>query len=108
MLTSRVATVYEQAALIGQRAEYLSFDASSTLPHLAHMEPLALAERELHAGVLPMLVRRELPNGTVEEIHASKLQLQCDGSLTPLHAPRLVLSPAYQYGAPPILHLPSL
>lgn len=73
--TKGVMTKYEFAAIIGARATLLSKGA----PPLVNVEnvtdPQDIAKEELYAGVLPMIVTRPMPNGTVEEWPVRNLKL---------------------------------
>lgn len=61
-------TVYEKARLIGSRALQLSQGAKPLLDlsadDLAAMKynPIEIAKKEFHAGLIPLSVRRSLPH----------------------------------------------
>lgn len=61
-------TKYEHAKIIGIRAEQLARGAQPfvTSDEGEHFDPIAIAVRELNAGVLPFVVVRKLPDGTEE------------------------------------------
>jgi len=65
-------TKYEKSRVIGARALQLSMGAPplidlSKYPNLLR-DPLSIAEEELRRGVLPITIRRRLPNGEEELI----------------------------------------
>lgn len=67
-------TKYEKARIIGARALQLSMGAPFLIDTKnAPKGRFAFAEAELHAGVLPMTVRRTLPTGDYEDIPLSTL-----------------------------------
>jgi DNA-directed RNA polymerase subunit K/omega len=63
-------TRFERARIIGNRALQLYYGA----PPLVKLDgnekgtPIALAERELQAKVLPVAIRRKLPDGRWQDI----------------------------------------
>ena len=62
-------TRFEKARIVGARALQLSMGA----PLLIEIEsgllnPVNLALKELEAGVLPITIRRRLPDGTTQDI----------------------------------------
>jgi len=63
-------TKYEQARIIGARALQLSMGAMPliALDSLPSRDPLAIAEEELKRGVLPISIRRVLPDGRYQNI----------------------------------------
>lgn len=64
-------TKYEHAKVIGIRAEQLARGAQPFVideeEDQHRFDPIALAQRELDAGVLPFVVIRNLPDGTQEK-----------------------------------------
>ncbi len=69
-------TRFERARIVGARALQLSMGA----PVLLHMEnldaksPLVIAEMELRGKILPLSIRREMPNRTFQVIPLQKLR----------------------------------
>lgn len=101
-LTSRFMTLYERAALIGERSKMLSHDATPTVT-TTDTDPIAVARAELQQGRLPLVVRRVLPpaadgSARYEDWPAGELALDVDGSMTPAHRERLLLNPRLRYG----------
>mmetsp|Transcript_34464 Transcript_34464/g.68165 ORF Transcript_34464/g.68165 Transcript_34464/m.68165 type:complete len:112 (-) Transcript_34464:288-623(-) len=66
-ITSPFMTKYEKARIIGTRALQISMNAPVTVDVGDLTDPLAIAEKELHAGTLPFIIRRYLPNGAFED-----------------------------------------
>lgn len=71
-------TKYEKARIIGIRALQISLGAPVLLPPSALQtdDPIVIAQKELEAGVLPILVIRWTPNGKVQEIPIKYLSLR--------------------------------
>lgn len=65
-------TRYEKSRIIGARALQLSMGAPPLIDLSKHPEiprdPIAIAEEELKRGILPITIRRRLPNGEEELI----------------------------------------
>lgn len=60
-------TKYEHAKVIGVRAEQIARGAQPFVSDEGgRFDPIAIAVRELNAGVLPFVVVRRLPDGTQE------------------------------------------
>lgn len=60
-------TKYEHAKIIGLRAEQIARGAQIFVSDEGErFDPIAIALRELNAGVLPFIVVRKLPDGTEE------------------------------------------
>ena len=69
-------TRFERARIVGARALQLSMGAPILL-HLEDIEyktPLVIAELELIAKVLPLSIRREMPNRSYQIIPLQKLR----------------------------------
>lgn len=62
-------TRFEKARIIGARALQISMGAPLLIetPH-ASTNPIEIAVKELEAGVLPITIRRKLPDGTHQDI----------------------------------------
>lgn len=60
-------TKYEHAKIIGIRAEQIARGAQPFVSdEEERFDPIAIAVRELNAGVLPFIIVRKLPDGTEE------------------------------------------
>lgn len=66
--SSRAMTKYEHAKIIGIRAEQIARGAQQFVSDDGErFDPVAIATRELHAGVLPFIAVRNLPDGSQEK-----------------------------------------
>jgi len=62
-------TRFERARIVGARALQISMGAPLLIEISDEtMRPLDLAIQEIEAGVLPMTIRRKLPDGTYQDI----------------------------------------
>jgi DNA-directed RNA polymerase I, II, and III subunit RPABC2 len=71
--TSPFMTKYERARIIGSRALQISLNAPVMVDTEGETDPMAIAERELNAKLVPFIVRRFLPDGTYEDWKVSEL-----------------------------------
>jgi DNA-directed RNA polymerase subunit K/omega len=65
--TSKFMTNFEFTRCLGARAELLSQGAQPLVPTEGQKDLLKIAEKELYAGVLPIIIVRPLPGGKTEE-----------------------------------------
>ncbi len=66
-ITSPFMTKYEMAKLLGVRADQLSTGENSVIDHDENIiDPLEIARKELKLGVIPLCIKRNLPDGTSE------------------------------------------
>lgn len=69
--SSVAMTKYEHAKIIGIRAEQIARGAqpfvNDEIEVNGRFDPIAIANREMNAGVLPFIVVRKLPDGTHEK-----------------------------------------
>jgi len=76
--TAQTFTKYERARILGARALQLSMDApvlmkiSDDLLSNLNFDPLRIAEVELDSGVLPISVKRPMPEKTKEKLKEIK------------------------------------
>jgi len=61
-------TKYERARVIGARALQLALGAPPLIRVESVKDPIEIAEEELRAGVLPIVIRRRLPSGKYQDI----------------------------------------
>lgn len=61
-------TKYERARIIGARALQISMSAPILLDEIPSHDPIQVAEIELKNGILPITIRRKLPDGRFEDI----------------------------------------
>ena len=70
-------TRYEKARIVGARALQLSFGAPLLIEKpIDIIDPIKLAMLELRAGILPLTIRRDNPNGEFQDIPINKLILK--------------------------------
>ncbi len=73
----RRLTRYERARILGARALQISMGAPVLIEvdetDKKMSDPIHVAEKEISMGVLPVLVRRKLPDGRAQEISLKKL-----------------------------------
>ena len=66
-------TKYERARIIGGRALQLSLGAFPLVEVNPGESPIDIATKELERGVLPVIIRRKLPNGNYVDIPLKEL-----------------------------------
>ena len=62
----KVLTKYEKTRLLGTRALQIAMNAKILIDPKGETDPLKIAEMELEQRRIPLKVRRELPDGTIE------------------------------------------
>ncbi|WFD37775.1 subunit common to RNA polymerases I, II, and III [Malassezia japonica] len=72
-ITTPYMTKYEKARILGTRALQISMNAPVLVPTEGEMDPLAIAQKELVAKKIPLLVRRYLPDGSYEDWSVAEL-----------------------------------
>eukprot|EP00923_Selenidium_pygospionis_P060549 GHVN01106518.1.p1 GENE.GHVN01106518.1~~GHVN01106518.1.p1 ORF type:complete len:146 (+),score=25.81 GHVN01106518.1:150-587(+) len=76
-MTSHYMTKFEKARIIGTRALQISMSAPVTIELGGKTDPIEIAEMELHAGTIPFIVRRYLPNNAYEDWKIDELNKDC-------------------------------
>jgi DNA-directed RNA polymerase subunit K/omega len=67
-------TRYERSRIIGARALQISMGAPILVEELEKLgNPVEIAEKELEYGILPLTIRRTLPNGEIIEVSIQQL-----------------------------------
>ncbi len=68
-------TRYEKARIIGARALQIAMGAPVLIDvsKLPSKDPIVIAEEEFKRGLLPITIRRRLPDGTYELVPLSEL-----------------------------------
>ena len=62
-------TRFERARIVGARALQIAMGAPILIPPPEKpMSPIDIALKELEAGILPITIRRTLPDGTYQDI----------------------------------------
>ncbi|EAX89763.1 DNA-directed RNA polymerases I, II, and III 14.4 kDa polypeptide, putative [Trichomonas vaginalis G3] len=67
-ITTPYLTKYERARVLGTRGMQISLGAPVTIDAGDLTDPIAIAEKELEAGQLPLIIRRYLPNHEYEDV----------------------------------------
>ena len=73
-LTQPQLTRFERCRVVGARATQLAMGAEPLINANGKTDPLDIAEMELTANKIPMIIRRYLPNGTYEDWNLQDLQ----------------------------------
>lgn len=73
-MTSKKITKYELVRILGDRAKQISLNAKIMIKDITITNPIDIAIEELKAGVLPLKIRRHLPDGSYEEWKLSELE----------------------------------
>ena len=72
-------TRYEKARIVGARALQISFGAPILVEKPMNViDPIKIAQLELKSQILPLTIRRELPDGEFQDIPINKLILKKD------------------------------
>jgi DNA-directed RNA polymerase subunit K/omega len=72
-------TRYEKARIVGARALQISFGAPILVVKPKDIiDPIKISQLELKSGILPLTIRRELPDGTYQDVPINKLILKKD------------------------------
>ncbi len=61
-------TRFEKARIVGARALQISMGAPILVDASENTNPIDIAIKELGAGILPITIRRTLPDGTFQDI----------------------------------------
>ena len=61
-------TKYELARVLGARALQLSMGAPPLLKVTVDDSLIEIARRELEAGMLPVIIRRKMPDGEIQDV----------------------------------------
>ena len=82
-------SLYERTRLLSIRAEQIAHGAGTTLtlpPTDIPTSAIRIAEMELEANVLPLLIRRRFPNGRIELVDPAALEADAPHALDPTEA----------------------
>lgn len=72
-------TRYEKARIVGARALQISYGAPILVEKPKEMiDPVKIAQLELKSKILPLTIRREMPNLSFQDISINKLILRKD------------------------------
>lgn len=72
--TEPVMTRFERARVLGSRARLIEKNSLPMVDPKGEIDPVKIATMELEAGVMPLKIRRRLPDGTCEEWKVSELE----------------------------------
>jgi DNA-directed RNA polymerase I, II, and III subunit RPABC2 len=67
-------TKYEFARIIGQRAEQISRGAPINVKYDGMYDFLEIAEKEFREGMMPLIICRTYPDGTVKKIKVCEMK----------------------------------
>lgn len=73
--TNPVMTKFEYSYLISQRAISIENNSPLMIPDTKFIHAVDIAKEELEKGVNPIIIRRILPNGAIEEWKCNELRL---------------------------------
>lgn len=79
-VTTPYLTKYERARILGTRALQISMNAPVLvdIDNDTDVDPLTLAQKELRLRVIPLIIRRTLPDGSYEDWHIQELEVDLD------------------------------
>ncbi|CAD2215698.1 DNA-directed RNA polymerases I, II, and III subunit RPABC2 [Angomonas deanei] len=77
-VTAPYLTKYERARVLGTRAVQLSQNAPVLVKIEGETDPLTIALKELRERVLPLMIRRVLPDNTYEDWSIEELDVDLD------------------------------
>ena len=72
-ITTPYLTKYERARVLGTRAMQISLGAPVAIEVEGDTDPIAIAEKELNAHEMPLVIRRYLPNHEYEDVAVRNL-----------------------------------
>ena len=77
-VTTRLMTKFERARILGARAQQIAMNA----PVLVHVDgetdPLVIALKELRDNVIPIMIRRILPDDSYEDWRVAEMEVDFD------------------------------
>lgn len=77
-VTTPYLTKYERARILGTRAMQIANNAPVLVPLEGEVDPLIIAAKELRQRVIPIIVRRRLPDNTYEDWSIRELEVDLD------------------------------
>ena len=86
-VTTPFLTRYERARVLGTRALQISMNAPILVPLEGEMDPLQIALKELQRKVIPIIIRRHLPDGSHEDWPLSELHVDMERTLDDRYKP---------------------
>ena len=80
-VTTPFLTRFERARLLGTRALQISMNAPVLVPLEGEMDPLQIALKELQQKVIPIKIRRYLPDGSFEDWSLDELEVDMERAI---------------------------
>lgn len=77
-VTVGVLTKYERARILGTRALQISMNAPVLVTIEGETDPLTIAQKELRQRVIPLVIRRLLPDNTYEDWSVAEMEVDFD------------------------------
>lgn len=77
-VTTPYMTKYERARILGTRALQISMNAPVMVELEGETDPLTIALKELRQRVIPLMIRRTLPDNTYEDWSIAELDVDFD------------------------------
>jgi DNA-directed RNA polymerase I, II, and III subunit RPABC2 len=74
-ITPAFLTKYERARLLGTRAVCISFNSQTNIKDLNETDALQISTKELEKKILPLKIRRYLPDGSFEDWKIDELEI---------------------------------
>jgi DNA-directed RNA polymerase subunit K/omega len=72
-VTNKIMTKYEYSYIVAKRAEMIEHGSPLMFPDTKFTKAIEIAMEETDQGVNPIIIRRTLPNGNIEEWKNSEL-----------------------------------
>jgi DNA-directed RNA polymerase subunit K/omega len=72
-VTNKIMTKYEYSYIVAKRAEMIEHGSPLMFPDTKFIKAIEIAMEETRFGVNPIIIRRTLPNGNIEEWKNSEL-----------------------------------
>ncbi len=72
-VTNPIMTKYEYSYIVAKRAEMIEHGSPLMIPDTKEIKAIKIAEEETENGLNPIIIRRTLPNGNIEEWKNSEL-----------------------------------
>ncbi|KAJ9463982.1 putative DNA-directed RNA polymerases I [Diplonema papillatum] len=80
-ITTRFLTKYERARVLGIRALQISMGAPIKIELEGETDPLIIASKELREKKVPIIIRRNLPDGSFEDWPIDELVVDMDRTI---------------------------
>lgn len=74
-ITKAILTKYERVRILGDRAKGLASGAKPMLLNVENLDPKTVAKMELQKGVIPFIIERKLPDGSIEHWKVNELKI---------------------------------